>query len=325
MSRKLKIFITSADHFVGHHVARTLASDKFKQHFERISAGGMDEKAMEDLKRMGIHTSTYKLEDRGSMERCFKGHDVVYIIPAHEENRVEGARNMIDACKNSGVKNILLKSVVKADEAQQGSLKEYCEIEQYLQKSNVEHRCVMRVGIFMQTFLVYTRQVQQSGELPVATGEGKFAPIDLKDMARFVACLLSGKHRRDGDDEDEDDNAVAGNMGMPYTLPDEHHGKCYCLTGPEALTGEQIVQRASQAIGAQLKSRQVDRRETEKIIRESGQMKEKEMHLLLDMYEMVKQNKYNEVTRDFEKVVGKKPRKVEEFFSEHSKDFKPQQ
>lgn len=202
----------------------------------------------------------------------------------------------------------------------------------------------------MEFFLFYARQVQQKGELPLPTGEGKFAPISIRDVCRFAVVLLSGKRKggdddrdddddddRDDDDDDRDESRKfdarhifkgkwtedAETTTGPFRLPDRHHKKKYCLTGEKSVTGREIVQRASKALGADIKFRNIDRNEAERILKESQQLHQNEIELVLEAYEMIKQNKWDITTDDYKKVVGTKPKELERFFSDHQNEFKP--
>jgi len=327
MPKKLKLFICSGDHYTGHHLARFLVS-QHQQRFERITVGATDESRVEDLKRQGIHVVIYNLDDRRELEKHLKGHDLVFLLPPHRTEKKEAGMNLLDACKHAGIRCVLLWSVMEAEKCK-GVCKEFAELEKRFKESGIEHRCNMRVGMYMQTFLAYSRHVQKNGELPLPIGEeGKFAPISMRDVSRFAACMLSGKKHHDvgggrhpaNDEWYEAHEDPAG----PYAFPEEYRGKTYCLTGPRSVNGQELVQLASKAIGAKLRFKPVDRKESQRMLMEEGMYEEKEVELLLDMFDLVKRGELDNVTDDIEKVTGKKPMDAEEFFRDHARDFKPE-
>lgn len=100
--------------------------------------------------------------------------------------------------------------------------------------------------------------------------------------------------------------------------------KVYCLTGSEVVDGEELVRRASEAVGARLKFKDIPQNEAERILRESQQLEQNEIKLLIEMYTMIKDNQWDEATKDYERIVGEKPTELRNFFEDHAREFKPQ-
>jgi len=330
MLRKLKLFITSGDHFTGHQLARYIVSTEGHERFESITVGGTDRSRMEDLERQGIKVVEYNVQDKNKLQQCLKGMDVVYVIPPHRTEREDSGRNLIEACKAAGVHCVLLWSIVGVDQAKEQWMKHMHELERCLKQSGIKSHCIIRVNMYMENFLFYAHHAQRNGELPLPIGQGKFPPISIRDVNHFTTVLLSGKHRKDDDKGDynsdmappvweEDREQPTG----PFVLSNEHHGKIYCLTGCEAVSGEELVRKASEAIGAQLKFKDIQPNEAERILRDQGELEQNEIKLLLEMYIMVKEGRWHEISKDFKKVTGKKPIHLVDFFQDHAHEFKP--
>jgi len=294
-------------------------------YFSRITVGACDPSGVEDLKRHGIEVVIYDVRNCQELVKHFRGHDVIYIIPPNCNDMLEAVKKMIDATKEAGVKCALLWSVMGAEHHESRSIaggkkwmQKFMEMEKHFKQSKIEHHCIMRTSIYMQTFLLYSRYVQENGEMPLPVQKGKFAPISLRDVTCFTVCLLSAKHGNEGERGSE-----SRDPSRPYVLPEEHRGKCYLLTGCELVTAPEAVERASDAIGAEIGYKQVDIREAKEILKQAGKMEEVEIDVLLETYQLIEEGKYENVSHDFEKVVRKKPLKLEEFFEDHAKEFQP--
>jgi len=267
----------------------------------------------------------------------------------------QSGQNMIDATHEAGVKCAILMSHYMSEKAEHGGrggrgedpamtrergkhgrmqlLKVFHELEQHFQRSRIQNKCAIKSSLLMQTFLLYARQVQSQGVMPLATGDGKFAPISIRDISRFVVCLLSGKKRPEhgGGDRDRPNQDWRRLFNFDAWTVDpeaepmspQHRGKCYNLTGHELVTGAELVERASEAVGARIKHKQVSLEDACNLLKESGMIEEMEIKLLIEIYCCIAHGHHEEPCNDFEKVTGRKPMSVEEFFQDHASDFKP--
>jgi prepilin-type processing-associated H-X9-DG protein len=100
------------------------------------------------------------------------------------------------------------------------------EIDRHLAESGLPHTLVLPSG-FMQNFLASAQYVADQGVLYAMTGETRVSYIDTRDVAAVAARVL--------------------------TSPG-HQGKAYPLTGPEALSGDEVAERLSAATGNQVGS-----------------------------------------------------------------------
>jgi uncharacterized protein YbjT (DUF2867 family) len=96
----------------------------------------------------------------------------------------------------------------------------HAEIEQYLEGSGVAWTH-LRPSTFMQTFLREVPTILYDGTVNLPMADAKLSPVDIDDIARVAVALLRGTG---------------------------YEGKRYEMTGPEALTMNEIVERISSAI-----------------------------------------------------------------------------
>lgn len=71
---------------------------------------------------------------------------------------------------------------------------------------------VLSAGIYAENLLIYNKQAQMSGKIPLPMGEThKFAPVALGDVAQLAAHIITGEG--------------------PHGFNDQHRGQLMVLTG----------------------------------------------------------------------------------------------
>jgi uncharacterized protein YbjT (DUF2867 family) len=149
----------------------------------------------------------------------------VLMISSASPDMVETQCSFIDACKHAGVRHVVkfsgAESGIGFDPAKFRFMRMHEEIEDYLENSGVlwTH---LRPSQFMQVYLRETPDIAARGVLRLPLANIRLSPVDAADIAAVSYRLL-----RDGG----------------------HIGEHLDMTGPEALTMDEIAVRISAAIG----------------------------------------------------------------------------
>src|ERR1700690_3085658 len=106
----------------------------------------------------------------------------------------------------------------------------HAEIEKRLEDSGLDYT-QLRAGEFMTAYFRQAQSVATRGVLALAMGDARIASVDVVDVARVAAEVL--------------------------TSPG-HEGKIYPLTGPESLSMSEVADRLSAAIGRPVRYVPVD-------------------------------------------------------------------
>ncbi|EJD45651.1 hypothetical protein AURDEDRAFT_165103 [Auricularia subglabra TFB-10046 SS5] len=115
------------------------------------------------------------------------------------------------AKKTKSVQNLIFLSSVGCDYAErdkQPRLRKFIDLEvlamqpKGLPETKVTGHspCIIRAGFYAENLLLYTKQAQGEGKLPIPIGKNhKFAPIALGDVAQLCAHVLTsyGEHGLD--------------------------------------------------------------------------------------------------------------------------------
>jgi len=160
--------------------------------------------------------------DKPSLRRVLEGVDKVYLVCAPVRQLVELEGNMVDACRETGVRHVVLNSALGAGEYSKSFPSWHHKVEEKLKASGLEYT-ILRPNSFMQNILTY------------------YAPT-IRTQAAFYAGMENARTSF----IDVRDIAVVATKAL--TAPG-HTGKTYELNGPEALTYAEVAAKISRASG----------------------------------------------------------------------------
>ncbi|KAI9223458.1 hypothetical protein BC828DRAFT_375927 [Blastocladiella britannica] len=217
------ILVTGATGTTGLEVLRILCSPEYHRKFKIVAGVHHDHGPISVLDEVDVvrHIDADKL---GTLN--FREIDILFIIPSNSENRVEQVANYVSAAARDGVKFILFLSIMPTvnTEASKQTLfsRQFAEMERLVSSSGIP--CTfLRCSFFQQNLLAHAEELRMRGTLSLPIGSGRYAPVSVIDVARAAVALLAD--------------------------PSLHAMKAYDLTGPEVLSGDQIAEIASRALG----------------------------------------------------------------------------
>ncbi|CAG8553599.1 6412_t:CDS:2 [Ambispora gerdemannii] len=304
---KPKVLVTSVDGWTGHKITEHLISDlkgKLDKIYATAEAGA--ESAVPnpaELEKAGV--TLFKLDSSkksGEMVNAFKNADIVVLIPPTKKDKIHRSKNMIEACKEAGLKKIILISMAAADltdEQKQPHLAEFKKIELEANQAGFDHLLIMRVNFYFENLLIYKKQILD-GKLPLPIKDGKLAPISIKDTAEAVGVLVSNPDKFK-----------------------EYSGQLITLTGSKAINGQEIAEDISKCIKHELKFEDISNEDAQKILTDFKNLDESEHHVLLEYYDLTKAHRAAFVTAHiFKNLVGHNPASLGEFCKIHEEHLK---
>jgi len=304
MTHHKNVFITSVDTLTGFKIAKVFAECMHQTSGMEVCGGYTEEKSpiVQELQKMGVKVHKMHLDDPTKLQEMFdKSHCAVIVPPIHCENMKHYVENIVKAVEKSKVDHSTFISVINIDSAKHGILQEVYESEQVVKKcAEKANICIARLGFFLEKLLMHRHEITEEKKLSLPTGKGQFAPFSLSD---FVKAMMKGKS------EFED---FAKKKGMKV-----------CITGQHKMTTEQLVQAARQSLTGDLKYEDVEPGHFKKVLKERHSwLDEREIQLMLDIFQMIRQNQFDEVTNDLEEMLGEKPMDPQEFFEKNKQKFK---
>jgi uncharacterized protein YbjT (DUF2867 family) len=315
-----KILITSADGQTGHLAAELLLTDdEIKTKHTGLTLLTSNPSKVEDLK---AHNATvievnYETSSAEDIAKLLKdsGANTVYLIPPAHKNKVEIVEKLVKATKEADIANLLFLSSAGCDLAEkekQPRLREFVGMEALVMECKGDKStkagyspAIIRSGFYAENLLLYNKQAQSSGKLPLPIGENhKFAPVALGDLAHLAAVILTSQG--------------------PHGFSDALRGQLITLTGPQLCSGPDLATSASQSLNTPMEYESLSADTAKEILAKQTDLDDSEKEYLLEYYSLVRDGKTNYVsTLAFKQATGNDPTLPSEFFESYESEFKP--
>ncbi|TLM92485.1 SDR family oxidoreductase [Hymenobacter jeollabukensis] len=224
------------------------------------------------------------------------GVDRVFLLVPLAETQVEDSKRFIDAAKAAGVKQVVKLSVMGA-EAEPGIQlgRWHREAEQYLAQSGLPY-VILRPNSFMQNFLTYQgASIRGQGRIYQPQGEGRASYIDAFDIAEVAAAILTADVAR-------------------------HHGRAYPLTGPEALSNNEVATIISQTTNHPVQYIDVPEEAARQGMQGAPQWM---IDAIMELNALIRAGYTATITTDVQQLTGRPPRTMQEFVRVHRAEFLP--
>ena len=167
------------------------------------------------------------LADRDSLRSALHGADRLFLLCGPTEQEVELNVNAIEVAKEAGVRLLVRSSILGSDpESGATFIRDHGVCDARLRESGIPH-AVVRPNMFMQNVPENTiPSIEPDGSFYTNAGDARISMVDTRDVGAIAAILLT----------------EAG-----------HDGDAYDITGPEALSYDDVAEKLSDLMGRQIK------------------------------------------------------------------------
>ena len=277
------ICITGAGGTVGSEVLKQLESTDARFRVAYFSKGKADR-----ARAVGIDAAVIDYNQPDTLEEAFGGCDRLFLLGPNvlEQTRLE--LNAVEAAKASGVRHIVKQSVMGAEEDSYSLANVHRPVERAIESSGLAWT-FLRPNSFMQNVVTFMSEtIRAEGALYSASGNAKIGHVDVRDIAAVAVHALTG-----GD----------------------HEGRAYTLTGPEALTYEEIAGELSAALGRTITHVSLPPSDLKRGMLASG-MPEELADRMLDLERYFREDRASSIRDDIKLVTGNNPRSFRNFLRE---------
>jgi uncharacterized protein YbjT (DUF2867 family) len=285
----MTVLVTGATGNVGSQVVRELAA-----HGVRVRAFVRDPARAAELLGGAVELAAGDLADAGSVRRALAGVDRVFLSSADGPDKVAHEAAVVDACAAAGVELVVKASTAGADPASPlPALAWNGRSEEHLRRSGVP-ATVLASSFYTTNLLAAAAQVRDAGALLAPAGEGRVAMIDPQDVGAVAAAVLCG---------------------------DGHAGRTYRLTGPEAITYEEVADELSRTTGSRVRYVSVP----EDAAREglaAADMPDWLVQQLIGAFRLIRTDALAETTDVVRVLTGRDGRTFAEFARDHAARFR---
>ena len=244
----------------------------------------------------GVPAVVADFADKASLGRALDGVDTVYLVCAPVPALVELEGNMVVACREAGVRHVVLNSALGAGDYAKSFPSWHRRVEDKLKATGLEYT-ILRPNGFMQNILTYyAPTIRTQGAFYAAMGNARTSFIDVGDLAAVAAKAL--------------------------TSPG-HEGKTYELNGPEALTYAEVAERISRATGRRVQYVDIPI-EQQKHAMLDQHLPEWLVTALLDLQAYYTGGNGGELDDVLASLLGRSPTRMDQFLAEFADSFRAQ-
>lgn len=242
----------------------------------------------------GVDAVIADFASKENLKPALAGIDSVYLVCSPIPSLVELEGNVIDACRQSAVKHLVLQSALGAADYPKSFPAWHRKVEDKLRTSRLGFT-ILQPNSFMQNIVwFFAPSIREQGAFYLAMGDARTSFLDLRDIAAVVARVAAS--------------------------PGEHLGKTYELNGPEALTHAELAQRMSRICGRPVKYVDIPEAAQREAMLDMG-MPEWRVDALLDLQRYYTNGQGGEVTGVLPQLLGRPAAKIDTFLEEVKNTF----
>lgn len=244
------------------------------------------------LRRPGVDAVAAAYDDPAALERAFADVVAAYIVTpsSPEMATVEGA--LARAAADAGAHVVKLSVIGAAPDSPLRLARPHAESEIAIEQLGGTWTFLQPNG-FMQNDLAWAAQIP-SGTIATPVVDAAWSIVDVRDIAEVAVAAL--------------------------TDPDAHAGRRIAITGPEARTPRDRIAALADVLGHELAVQDAPMPAVEEQLRGYG-MSEWNVAGLLELFELYAQGHAADVTANAEAILGRPPRRWEEFAVDHASAF----
>jgi len=301
-----KLLLTGVDGNLGRQAAEYLLKLVEK---DQIIFCAYDPASLQEYAEQGIETHVTNFNTIDGLAEAFANADKLALIsmPFVGEKRQNAHKNVVDAAKEAGVKQIIYTSLVNAADESNPSVEKLDHVytEDYIKSVCLDY-IFLRNSQYAEAMITnYFTYVKSDGVLKNNQGDGKMAYISRKDCAKAVAYALAASH---------------------------YHEAILNINGPELITMSDFIEIGNEVTGHHITYKQTTDEENYAIFDAMGVPRTTDGKFAEDSEapfssegmvtfgQAIRLGKMDIFTDDFKKLTGQDPVTVKYMF-EHANEY----
>jgi uncharacterized protein YbjT (DUF2867 family) len=280
------ILVTAATGQIGGQTARDL-----------LAAGAPVRALVRDLARAtgleGAELIVGSFDDDVALARAIDGIDGMLLAGRDSPDAVAQHQRVLAHARRAGVEHIVKLSAIGASpDSRVALMREHHEVDEEIRQGPASWT-FLKPHLFMQNLLRAAEAIQRDGELAAAMGDERFPLVDTRDAGAAAATVLAD--------------------------PTRHAGEVYNLTGPAALSYDQVAAAMAAVAGRPVtyKPVQPDAQQARLIDAGLPDWRAYDLAHIASAYAPAD----NIVSPDLEALLGRPPRSLAEFLDDHREAF----
>ena len=230
-----------------------------------------------------------------TLRTAFQGCDKLFLLGPNALNQTQLELNAVEAAKAVGVQHIVKQSVMGAEDEAFSLALIHRPVEQAIEASGMSWT-FLRPNSFMQNVVTFMSEtIKAESAFYSASGEAKIAHIDVRDIAAVAVKAL--------------------------TEP-THAGQAYTLTGPEALTYDELAQKLSVVLGRSISHISLPPEDLKHGMLAEG-LPDAIADRMLDLERYYREDQASRITNDVQRVTGQESRQFTQYIRDYASLLQP--
>jgi uncharacterized protein YbjT (DUF2867 family) len=218
MSKKLKVLVTGATGNTG----SLLVPELLRENVD-VRIFVRDEAKAKPLQDLGAEVVTGDLDEPATILPAVKNVDKIYLLTWNGETQLQQAENVINAANYEGMPHIVRHSMWGSENSR--IIKQGYKIEEILKSSGLPWT-MLKPTFYMQNTIMAAQTISSDGVIYWDMKDGKLGMIDVRDIADAAFAVITGEG---------------------------YEGKEYILTGPEAISFNDVAKIFSKVLDKEVK------------------------------------------------------------------------
>jgi len=189
---------------------------------QRVRALVRDASDSAKLKGLNLELATGDFDQPRTLEAALQGVEKAFLLTPVAERFVQWQRDFLGAAHRAGVKHLVKFSGMGADARSQSELlRLHNQTDELLRKSGVPFT-ILQPNSFYQNTFSFVGTIKSQGRFYFPLRNAQQSMVDIRDISAVASKVFTSSG---------------------------HEGKTYVITGPEALTFQQVAEKLSLVLG----------------------------------------------------------------------------
>lgn len=274
------ICVTGANGTLGSEILKQLQTTK-----PPFRAAYFSSKQAEAARARGIDAVLIDYNRPETLRAAFQGSDKLFLLGPNLLNQTQLELNAVEAVKAVGMRHIVKQSVMGAEGEDFSLAKLHRPVEKAIESSGLAWT-FLRPNSFMQNAVTFmSKTIRAESVFYSASGQAKISHVDVRDIAAVAVKALTAAN---------------------------HDGRAYTLTGPEALTYDDMANELSKVLGRTINHLSLSPADLKHGMLAEG-MPEGIADRMLDLERYFREERASYITNDIKQVTGRDPRRFAQY------------
>jgi uncharacterized protein YbjT (DUF2867 family) len=283
----MKILVTGASGNVGSYVVKELL-----EMGEKVVTAGTNINKLKNMFGDKVEVVEFDFTKHHTFKDALKDVDRVFLMRPPHLGKPQDLYPFIDAMKSNNVKLVSFLSLMGVEK---NTIPPHHKIEKYIESLGIPYAHI-RPGFFMQNVSgIHSVEIREQDKIFIPAGKSKTSFIDAADIGLSAAILLHD--------------------------PDKYANTAHTITGPEALDYYQVAEILSKDMGRKITYDKPGYLKYRNYYIKTRGFDKGYVNVTVALYFMTRMGTAKEVTDEFYKLTGKKPRTFEDFARENTEAF----